>query len=451
VPFEAFSAYFKNDLMKNTHFLCLFSFLCLFYVSLGQGQEQTVSERIIDLVKLQENEAAFSLAQEYAFELEGEARFDFAYGLAARANGFYHRAVFAFERVVFSLPSNIDARFALASTYFQVNNFSAAKTEFQRLLSQTLSQQMRSTIEDYLVAIERKLNNQKPRWSGGLQLGVGQDSNANNGVEDEFIEIPIIGQVLLFDESRQVESVYYDFNGRLTYVSPLSQKASWYASGSVSHVEFEDQIATSRTFLSTGLGYTRQFNQVSTNVSFFYRPLWLEEQRFLDYFGLSLNITIPINKALQIGLDGSYALEKYQDNEALDKDQISLNPFIHVIGSNTSSKFSLRYADDRAKTDINDLVSRELYGVGYRWLYQISKKWIANASGEYLKAEYDDINPLFDVFRDDEQTRVELGLDYVSSTSWKWKARFNHIDNGSTVTIFDYQRNKFWLGVEYVF
>lgn len=413
--------------------------------------EQEVTAEILDLVKSKHAAEAFELAQANAFEFEGLPRFDFAYGLAARANGFYHRAVFAFERVIFAVPKNHDARFALATAYFQVENYAASKVQFEKLLSLDISEQVRSTSEDYLKAIDKQLNSRKSRWAGSVQLGFGNDDNANNGVEDEFIDIPLIGQVLLFDESRQVESTYYDLNATLSYLSPISKTATWYVSSNVNHVQFEDPIATSRTFLSASVGYNKTFTHFTTNTSVFYRPLWLEEEKFLDYFGLSTNVTIPVSKRVQIGIDASYAIERYDQNEALDKDQIALNPFVQFVGARSSHKLSIRYANDSADVNVNDLVSRDLYGAGYRWLHQFSPKWLGTLSTEYLEADYDQINPLFELFREDEQFRFDLGLDYLTANAWKWKLRLSYIDNSSTVSIFDYQRNKIWLGVEYVF
>lgn len=437
-------------MIKNLKWL-LWLLPFLFLAPGWAANEKEVSSDIIELVKSKQNQAAFDLAQANVLEFEGQPRFDFAYGLAARANGYYHRAVFAFERVIFAVPTNLDARFALATAYYQVGNYSASKTQFEKLLGLDISQQVRATSQDYLNAIDRQLNSRKSRLAGSVQLGFGNDDNANNGVEDEFIDIPLIGQVLLFDESRQVESVYYDLNATLSYLSPISKTSTWYVSTNLNHVQFEDPIATSRTFLSASLGYSKTFSHFSTNTSVFYRPLWLEEEKFLDYFGVSANLTVPVNSHVQVGIDASYAIERYDQNEALDKDQIALNPFVQYVGKRSSHKLSIRYAIDSGEVEVNDLVSRDLYGVGYRWLHQISAKWLGTLSTEYLEADYDDINPLFELFRDDEQFRFDLGLDYLTADAWKWKVRFSHIDNSSTVSIFDYQRNKIWLGVEYVF
>ena len=123
----------------------------------SQSDSSEVSTEILSLLKSQDLSDAYQLALQSQFNNEGDPRFDYAFGAAARANNQLNQAVFAFERVLQVQPNAIDARIALAMSYYDLGNLDAAEKELTTLQSFNLNNAtLNNTIQTYLTAIQQK-------------------------------------------------------------------------------------------------------------------------------------------------------------------------------------------------------------------------------------------------------------------------------------------------------
>jgi len=410
-----------------------------------------VPQHIIALLNEQRFSEAYALANEHQNELEGEADFDLAFGLAAKANDNCNLAVYALERVVQAQPQAVSARFALASCYYQLANLAAAELEFNYLVQQKISPQMQTAVEQSLKAIARRQNSDNAGWHNALQLGLGQDSNPNNGIESEFINVPLLGQVKLFEQSQALSSSFYDVNAIFNYVAPLDQSSRWYSSFSASYTGYSEALAQSKSNLSAIIGYNTKLAGKDLGARIFYRPLWLDGESFLDYYGLIVEAGQTVFSQSSLGGELTIGRLDYADFEELSRDQRFFNVWFETPTFSGMSRFSLKFGDEQSLDNLVDFNSRQLVGAAYSFVQQLTARWHYKFSADYLQAEYEQPHPLFTQTREDKFVQVVLDLNYQWQTDWLLTAQMSLVDNHSNLTLYDYNRSNLWLGARYQF
>lgn len=426
-------------------------FLLLFTFCLPALASFSPSEKILNLLKNQKNTQAFQLANASVIDFEGEPQFDLAFALAARAVGKYHQAVFAFERVLLVHSNSIDARLGLAITYYQLKNYKAANTEFLLLSKYNISTKLSAMVTRYLEAITKRTLEADGYWRSWLRAGLGTDSNANNGSSDEFITIPQLGQVRLFQQSKEVNSASYNIQAQTAFIKPINQLSTWYASASLLHVGFSDELALSKTFASFFTGYQAHIKSYDVNISLFYRPLWLDGEDFLDYYGAKFGITRTVWHDIKLGADYSLSVEDYSKETYLNKQQSLLETWLEQPFYKGSHRFTLRLAKEEASQSTDDFSARDFWGLGYSLKQTINTAWDYQASIDYLTGKHNAADKIFNRVRDDTFIRAELDFGFQYTAQWRLLAKISYLNNSSNLPLYEFNRYKFWLGAQYDF
>ncbi len=408
-------------------------------------------QQIMELLNQQSPDQAFALAIANQAELEGDPDFDYAFAVAAKQSGNLDQAVFAFERVLQLQPNAYDARFGLALSYYELGNLDAAKQELsvlQRALG--TNSELSDAISTYLTTIDKQQKRREQHWVRHIRFGLGSDSNPNNGVEDEFITIPALGRISLFDESLENQSLYGDLQAQAAYVQPIDQHSSWQLGASILHAEYEDELALNRTFLTTNAGYKTRLNNIDVSGSVFYRPLWLDGDTLLDYYGVMLGASKPIEQRLIAGLSVVISSEDYDEFLGFDRDQLLANAWLQKVTENGLHRLEFQFGQEQA-SDNQAFLDRDLWGIGYQWRQRIDSNWEYSLSLDYLDSEYQGVHPLFAQTREDSFFSSDIELVYAMSEQWALISRFTYLQNDSEIDIYEYQRVKFWLGASYEF
>jgi len=412
-------------------------------------------QEILNLLKSNNTADAYQLALSYLPEWEGELKFDFAYGLVAKAAGHLDHAVYSFERVLEQTPKSEQVRYFLAVTYFEMGNFVAAKKQFELLQQSLIQQQLADSdyhqqSQQYLNVISRK--SKKAHWNNWLQLSLGFDDNANNGIKDEFITVPVLGSVRLFEQSLEIESAYTDAQLQFMYVKPQDQLSAWYAGVDARHLTFNDSLAWSRTFFRAMAGYKNRWQQLDWDINIFYRPLLLDNHAYLHYTGLSTNASYLINKITNLGLTLTYAQEQYYQLAELDKDQSIASLWLaYKSAPSVNHRFELRYAKEQTDNKANAYNDRDLWGASYLAKWAINNKWIIHGKLDYLNATHQGVTPLFLIKRQDKLSRAEVQLEHRFIAKWSALLKLNHLRNSSNTPLYDYDRNTLSMAIRYSF
>lgn len=429
--------------------------LCVFLLLLSRpavaGTMPPTLDSLETLLQQQDYPAAWQQASTLQAELEGDPRFDYLFALAARGNGHLHQAVFALERAVQADPHSLDIRLALAVSYFELGNMPAAERQFQQLRQQALPQQAERLVEHFLQRLAAQQDPSQGYWQNWLQLSAGSDSNPNSGVADEFVQIPLLGQVRLFEQSREQSSSYTELQAQLNWTLPQDQHSAFYLSAALLHGQYADDNALSRTYASAVAGYQQRWHDYRLSSEVFYRPLRLDGDDYLDYFGLYQRVSRPLSPATELGLDLTVARQNYNQLPELDKTQLVADSWISTRLGNAEHRFHLRWGLEDSAESRTDFNSRTSYGLGYRWQQVLSEQWLSSLTLDYLQGEYDEPHPLFRQQRDDRFYRAELELSYHFHLHWRLLASLSHLRNDSNLVIYQYQRTRGDIGVRYEF
>jgi tetratricopeptide (TPR) repeat protein len=439
---------------NNKKYLAVITLFLINYCFTLMAQAAPADE-IFALLKAGNVNKAYSLANQFNGENEGDSQFDLAFALSARAVGQYHQAVFAFERVLFVNPNSVDARLGLALTYYDLRNFKAAKTEFILLSQYQLSSKLSQTVQQYIQIIDKRALQANGFWQNRLKLGLGFDSNANNGSSDEFITLPLLGQVRLFDESLETSSAFHHLQLQTIYTKPIDQLSKVYASASLLNVSFSDSSASSKTFASFFAGYETSVkvhgSSYDINANVFYRPLWLDGDDFLDFYGIKLGVSRSAFDNATIGVDFSQAIEDYAQEIILNKQQSLLETWLEKPFYNGSHRFTFRLAKESSDKALNDFSARDFWGLGYSIKQAINTIWHYKASVDYLTGEYNAPDKSFNVVRDESFLRAEFELGYQYTPKWHLFSRMSYLNNSSNLALYEFSRYKIWFGGQYDF
>ena len=396
-------------------------------------------------------EDAYQIALALENELEGDPKFDFLLGLAAQKSQDWQRAIYAFERILITQPGDPNARYALAVSYYELNNLDASEVEFSQLSSINLPPALADSVSLYLQAIERRKQALQEKFRSWIGADLGYDDNPNSGVDETLLTLPTLGQVLIFEESRQHSSGFVQAHGKIQYSAPLNQRASWLASASVRHINFSNSLSFDRTFANLNLGYQTQMSGVTMQASGFFRTLQLDGDGFIDIIGTNLGVHYPLSTQSKIGSNLILTKESHKQQDRLDKQTGMLDVWFQRLSKIGIHTVSLKFGQDSGDVQINDLTSRDLYGAGYRWQYTHSTQWLYKVDINYFRADYDNQNPIFLMDREDTFLRAQFEAKYAWSDKLAISANLIHINNDSDLVIYKYNRTKVSLGVHYEF
>ena len=431
--------------------LFMLGLVCLLSAVPAYANSNNPQKQILSLLEAGEVNEAFQLANDSLDEWEGEPAFDYALAMATKAQGKLQLAVFAFERVLNRQPRSYFARYYLAVTYFDMGQWSAAQHQFELLLQSQAEQRYTESVNRYLYIIKRQLSRQSSHWQNWIEVGAGNDSNANNGIEDEFINVPWLGDIRLFEQSREIDSGFFEAQAQVLYAKPISQQQSWYAGVNVQSTQYSDALAWDRTYFSLLAGYQSQWRAIAFDFSVFHKPLRLDEESYLDYSGMVVNGAYPLSNFSLIGASVSYAVESYQQSNSQDKEQFVSALWFEYERQQLQHKLVVRIAGENAKTAGSSHVGRNLWGASYQLLWQLNQAFVFSGKVDYLNGEHRAPEPLFLTTRKTELSRIEARLDYYFSPHWRASITINHMSHSSNIALYDYDRSKAMASIRYSF
>ena len=411
-------------------------------------------EKIMGLIEQQKNEQAYQFSLTRSFEHEGLTEFDYAFGLAAQASQHYNQAIFAFERVVKSQPLWLLPRYALATSYFYAGNLTAAKTEFEQIKSVAKPTQF-PHINNYLNVIEQLFNRSAAQWQNSLDFGGGFDSNANSGIDDEVILVPLLGQVALFNSSQTLDDNFLQLQLQSNYLKPINLNSHWYALGKIRYADYQDNPDMSRVFADFLTGYQRKIDKNTFTLDAFYRPIWLgsswsTDNKYLDYYGLTAGASHVLQKNSDYGVDLTYAQLDYQQKD-LNRNQMLANLWYESTYQLFYYKISLSLGQENAEDSQFKHLGRDFLGASYQLSKQLSNDILIKAQLDYIYSDYQAEHPLFSEQRVDSTFRVSLNYQQYFAENWSWLIKAIYIDNQSELVIYDYQRTIISTAVRYQF
>ena len=430
-------------------FVCLSSVLTPFVHAASLDED---IKSIVAFINNKQYQEAYDLAVKKLSAHEGEPSFDYVFGLAAQANKAYHQAVFSFERVVKNKPFWLKARYALAASYFASGNIAAAKKEFSAI-NQLDKQQQFPLVGDYLAKIKQKQNQSRGNWQHQVRLGFGHDDNANSGIEDELIDTPVFGVITVFESSQPVEDQFVLSQWQSIYSNPVNLNSRWYALAGIRNSHYIDQSEMDRNYLDLLMGWQSRWQDINYQVNGFYRPIWLDGEHYLSYYGVQAELDYKLKSKLVVGGNITLGQIDYQHSiqQNTDKFQWLAAIWLEKPLANTISRLTFHAGEESSDKRMFDYLSRDYYGVQYRLSYLLAPKLKISGVVDYGRSDYQADHPLFLTAREDTLQKVAFDLQYQYDKSWSGLFKLSYMDNESELALYEYERTLAWFAVQYQF
>lgn len=391
---------------------------------------------------------AYSLLEPFEFEQSGNIKFDYLLGIAALDSGKPDKATIAFERVLAVDRNFAGARIDMGRAYYQLGDFSRAKTEFEAVLAQNPPPAARATIDNYLVAIEKQESAGKTKGTGYFEASVGHDTNVNFATSQGQIAVPALGNLVFTLNPTGVKApddyLGFALGGEISHQA--NPGLGLYAGADVRSRSNSTQDRFNSTSYDARGGVALGEGKNVFRLTALAGKYELDGRTNRDTSGASAEWRHLVDTANQLSVFGQFA--RYRFESAINVNNFDQSTYgaswLGVVDDGKGLVMASLYAgDERAplRADGGKRFSglrlggqvklgdrSELFGgLGA----QFSKYELANAAFS---------SPTASVTRDDKQYDANLGINWHYDKLWTVRPQISHIRNNSNIDIYKFDR-----------
>jgi hypothetical protein len=380
--------------------------------------------------------------------------FDLWCGVAAVDLGRAGEGVLSLERYVLEFPDDLRGRLELARAYFQAGDNVRAREEFEAVAKTNPPRDVQAGIDRYLAALEAREGRYRTRTSAYLEAGAGYDSNANAGVAQADIGLPVLGPVTVDQVGVQKASAFgwLGSYGRIDHpVAPgWSINAAGYANGTF----YTDASEFNLGSLGASFGATRSAAANYYTLTYAHTEIILDGSRYRWTDGLGFEWRRQANELSSFALIPQYARLGYSgENAARNSDlyalsaayrRVWLRPWHPILNT------LVFYGDEHNRENRDDL-GRWLWGGAADVTVSPSPFWALNAGMGYVDSKYQAPIPIIDVARHDRNLTLNLSALYLMSARWSVRFEYQYAHNASNLELFEYSRHVGAVKVRYDF
>ena len=379
---------------------------------------------------------------------------DFYLGRSAYEIGNYDAALAAYERVTINDPKNLRVRLEIAQTYIKMKMYKAAKKEFLAVLKKDIPKNVRKNIQLNIDMIDQKIK--KHFVNVVAILGVGYDSNINNGTDpgDYSIYIPQLNSVTSITAT--------DKTAAMTYESGLI----------VNHTYKKSQsFIVENSFMFYLLHYpkykTKDLQLISLNVApayikgsnkfalgFYADKIWYGYYSLMSDYALKPKYMRIISKEMLYTLEAKIGYKYFSKSVDKQKDA-KVYELSNTLNMKTKKYGSLKAnlilgEENRVRGTRTD-VTKDYYSITLSDSYPINKKFMLSGSinSYFTGYNYKDVNFLNK--RKDEKHTASLGVTNLYSKKLTLSINAQYINQISNEKPFDYTKYIIKSSLVYVF
>jgi hypothetical protein len=370
--------------------------------------------------------------------------YDLWCGVAAVDLGRAGEGVLALERYVLEFPDDLRARLELARAYFQAGDNVRAREEFETVAKAGPPPDVQAGIERYLAALDAREGRYRPRRTAYLEIGGGYDSNANAGVAQADIGLPVLGPVTVADIGVQKASAFGWLAGVGRLDHPIAPgwvlNASGYANGTFYTQASEFNLGAA----GAALGATRNAGANIYTLTYAHSEIVLDGSRYRWTDGLGLEWRRQLSELSSFALIPQYARLAYSgENAARDSDLVALSAAYRRVWLKSWHPVlnALAFYGDEHNREGRPDLGRWLYGGAADVTVSPSPFWALNAGIGYVESRYQGQIPLIDVERLDRNLTLSLSAAYLIDAHWSVRAEYQYFHNASNLELFEYSRH----------
>ncbi len=414
------------------------------------------------LVSARQFTEAYALAQTGLDEWEGDAEFDFLFGLAALESGQPNESVYALERAAATAPDNLlrdRARLELARAYFVTNNLTAAENLFNSVLATNPPANVQQNINAFLELIESRQNARESTFQWTISSFLGADDNINSATSNGLIDTPLVGVIELNQEGQQIDDTYSNSSLAMVFNYPLDRNRSFDVTANLVHLDnFDtDQFDIDSLRGEVAYNWGSDVNRFRHGVTA--TTVNLDGEGFQDVVALNSTWQHAGSNGWYQTLAGSYSQITFDTgngrdrNDLRDVDQLLLRGGLTKIAGQFTHSFNLYHADEKPQNPNGGSHNgRDFTGVAYSLLYRMNAQHTPYLRVSFQEVEHDSEHPVFfNTVRSDDNESVTAGWLWQLGRKLVITGDVSYTDNTSNIELFDFSRFKYQAGFRYRF
>jgi tetratricopeptide (TPR) repeat protein len=386
---------------------------------------------------------AWELGRKTPGEL-GKPAFDYFFGLAAIDAGEPTDGVLALERYLLNNPGSVVARLELGRGYFMLGDTARAREMFDEVLRLNPPVEVRGRIERMLAAIREKESAFKTSFSGFFEGTYGHDSNANSGIGQDSITLPLFGTLQLAQDGRETSDRFHGIalGGQVNV--PLKPGIALFAGAQLDSRNFDEvgQFDQRTTGGAAGLSLTRDPNQFRFSFSGNQLRVQSRKYRSLQAYTFEWNRSLDAKRGFSVFAQQA-KLEYAGNNAVRDADLTSIGaawrqsfdgnwqPFLNV-GVNVGREDNKRNRDD---------LGRDTFGARAGLGLTLAPRVSAALSLAWQESNYKAFDDFLGAKREDRFFTVEAAVGYALTPVLGARLEVSHATNDSNIALFEYKRN----------
>lgn len=397
------------------HKICL----VLTFVCFASTSNASIVEDSKQLIKSSQFDQAYQMLTEEGVELDNSNNLQYNYnlGISALRSGKYSHAIFALKRVLYAKPKHAGAQLDLAIAYYHVGNLVFAEKELKRIkrmYSGQATSQINNTIDKYLQKIAK--DNTKLHVSASSTLTIGETTNMNSGIEVESVDT-VLGSITITEDSLKTPSDFSSLNTfiKVSYDARRDLILDTKISSSAMHYHENPDLDQSSTTMSFGLKKKQADIDFYANTSF--SRVLLNNEEHLTNETLGIVITKSPSKFIS-------------NIASVSRNRVRFVNEIDQVGDIDKTVFGLEQT--RAISKLNMAISTKILGGKVKALNDrpdgddnffgarmtVRKpiwKGLATLTAGIEKHEYDKINAMYGVIRDDKISTASFNYNFPFS------------------------------------
>lgn len=393
----------------------------------------------------------------------GEPEFDYLYGLSELMAGDVQLAIFAFERAIESMPNDTNVRFALAKSYYQVKNWQAAQTEFQRVLQLQPSPMLSNASQNYLASIQKLINAKQVSHSGHVFAGLGFDSNVNSGISDDAFPFEIAGA----DQATELginknSDLHYSLGANYKIRKKIDKSHQIFFSTQITNNKHKKESNYDTGSLNLSAGTFKSFAQFNTQITLFYQKYWYAGKEYHDYYSLIGTGNWQLNTASLLGTTLNLASSNNKQYDLLSTKSINANLYYQYTQEEHSYKVLFGMGSDKPKTFTEGSQHYERQWQSLTGLYALKLdhwgKLLFQLKYQNIDYQHKNVSlvsaaniPVFNNIRSDDVITASVKFIYPLSPSTDLIFSTKYLDKESNQFIYQYDKNTFTSQIRYHF
>ena len=386
----------------------------------------------------------------------GDPAFDLPFGIAAIESGHAGDGVMALERYVLLRPDDLPARLHLARGYFLLGEDARSREEFESLKATGVPAEIAITIDRFLDALKAREGRYKPQSSLFVEAGLGSDSNANGGVRDAEISLPVFGAVEIAPEGRRLKDLFSSWGVGIGGTYPVAPGSTLFGSAQIDSRHYEGGAAArfdiDQMAATAGLSRLRDVHLLRVGATL--SQMRVGGERYVDVQGVQGEWQLQVDARQSVVAAVQWSRLDYAGQQsARDADftgaAFSWRALLPGAWQSTA-QVTVNAGRQDSDTGRDDLVA-DILGARAAFSFTPAPRWGVSLGASSLHSDYRGKDVILDTARRDRHRAFDAAAAYSVSRQTVLRIEGMVARNRSNIALYDYPRQQLTIKVRHEF